>query len=85
MKTMRINIFAVLLIFLFLPLSVFPEETELLKDAARAAYFIRIAVEHFDNKRYIRVVQKPQFLNNFRLKTAKCGAFCETCSITRTR
>ncbi|MDR0722642.1 MAG: DUF4469 domain-containing protein [Treponema sp.] len=32
--------------------------------------------------RVIRVVQKPQFLNNFRLKTAKCGAFCKTCSIT---
>jgi hypothetical protein len=34
----------------------------------------------------IRVVQKPQpfglkFLNNFRLKTAKCGAFCKICSI----
>jgi hypothetical protein len=27
----------------------------------------------------IRVVQKLQFLNNFRLKTAKCRAFCETC------
>jgi hypothetical protein len=30
----------------------------------------------------IRVVQKLQFLNNFCLKTAKCGAFCKTCSIT---
>jgi hypothetical protein len=37
------------------------------------------------NGKMNRVVQKPQFLNNFRLKTAKCGAFCETCSITRTR
>jgi hypothetical protein len=25
----------------------------------------------------IRVVQKLKFLNNFRLKTAKCGAFCK--------
>jgi predicted secreted acid phosphatase len=29
-----------------------------------------------------RVVQKLQFLNNFRLKIAKCGAFCRTCSRT---
>jgi IS30 family transposase len=29
-----------------------------------------------------RVVQKLQFLNNNRLKTAKCGAFCKTCSRT---
>jgi hypothetical protein len=28
-----------------------------------------------------RVVQKLQFLNNNHLKTAKCGAFCKTCSI----
>jgi hypothetical protein len=27
---------------------------------------------------YIRVVQKLQFLNNFRLKTVKCLAFCKT-------
>jgi hypothetical protein len=26
-----------------------------------------------------RVVQKLQFLNKFRLKPAKCHAFCETC------
>jgi hypothetical protein len=31
---------------------------------------------------YKRVVQKLQFLNNFRLKTAKCRAFCETCERT---
>jgi hypothetical protein len=30
----------------------------------------------------IRVVQKLQFLNNNRLKMAKCGAFCRTCSRT---
>jgi hypothetical protein len=30
----------------------------------------------------IRVVQKLQFLNNNRLKTAKCRAFCRTCSRT---
>jgi hypothetical protein len=29
-----------------------------------------------------RVVWKLQFPNNFRLKTAKCGVFCKTCSIT---
>jgi hypothetical protein len=29
-----------------------------------------------------RVVQKLQFLNNNRLKTAKCGAFCKTCLTT---
>jgi hypothetical protein len=29
-----------------------------------------------------RAVQKLQFLNNNRLKTAKCGAFCRTCSRT---
>jgi IS30 family transposase len=29
-----------------------------------------------------RVVQKLQSLNNNRLKTAKCGAFCKTCSRT---
>jgi hypothetical protein len=33
-------------------------------------------------KQNIKVVQKPQFLNNFRLKTAKCGAFCKTCERT---
>jgi hypothetical protein len=31
---------------------------------------------------YNRVVRKLQFLNNFRLKTAKCIAFCKTCSTT---
>jgi hypothetical protein len=29
-----------------------------------------------------RVVQKLKFLNNNRLKMAKCGAFCRTCSRT---
>jgi hypothetical protein len=29
-----------------------------------------------------RVVQKLQFLNNFRLKTAKCTAFAATCGRT---
>jgi hypothetical protein len=29
-----------------------------------------------------RLVQKLQFLNKFRLKTAKCLAFCEACEIT---
>jgi hypothetical protein len=29
-----------------------------------------------------RVVQKLQFLNKFRLKTAKCRAFCETCKLS---
>jgi hypothetical protein len=31
---------------------------------------------------YTRVVQKLQFLNNNRLKMAKCRAFCRTCSRT---
>jgi hypothetical protein len=30
----------------------------------------------------IRVVLKLQFLNNNRLKPAKCGAFCKTCLAT---
>jgi hypothetical protein len=42
----------------------------------------KIAMECYDNELYYRVVQKLQFLNNFRLKTAKCRAFCKTCSIT---
>jgi hypothetical protein len=29
-----------------------------------------------------RVVEKLQFLNNNRLKPAKCGAFCKTCLTT---
>jgi site-specific DNA-methyltransferase (adenine-specific)/modification methylase len=33
-------------------------------------------------KLIIRVVQKLKFLNNFRLKTAKCRAFCATCERT---
>jgi hypothetical protein len=32
--------------------------------------------------RFNRVVRKPQFPNNSRLKTAKCTAFCKTCEIT---
>jgi hypothetical protein len=29
-----------------------------------------------------RVVQKLQFMNKFRLKPAKCHAFCESCETT---
>jgi hypothetical protein len=38
--------------------------------------------EHAGPAGLIRVVQKLQFLNNNRLKMAKCGAFCRTCSRT---
>jgi hypothetical protein len=37
------------------------------------------------NQRFLRVVQKLQFLNNFRLKPAKCRASCTAFAATRER